>query len=160
MTATSLAHAATDPAAEIPTFDRILVPVADPADADALADTALSLAAAHGATLRALSVVEAGAGVGHWDVVVERREAEAEAAVEAVADRAEAAGVEAVKHVRYGEPDGTIAAYAADYEADLIVMGARDRSGIGRLISAGAVTPRVQRRSTVPVLAVPEPDGE
>lgn len=158
MTATSLAHATADPATDVPSFDRILVPVADPDDADALVDTALSLAAAHGATVHALSVVEAGAGPGHWDVVVERREADAEAAVEAVADRAEAAGVETVKHVRYGDPDGTIAAYADDHEADLIVMGARDRSGIGRLVSAGAVTPRVQRRTAVPVLAVPEPD--
>lgn len=160
MTVTSLAHDTTDPATEVPSFDRILVPVADPEDAAALVDTALSLAAAHGATVHALSVVGAGAGVGHWDVVVERREADAEAAVEAVADRAEATGVEAGKRVRYGDPEGTIAAYAADREADRIVMGARDRSGIGRLIPAGAVTPRVQRRSAVPVLAVPEPDGK
>ncbi|WP_313693642.1 universal stress protein [Halorarum halobium] len=159
MTATAHAHPTPD-ATAAQSFDRILVPVADAADAESLADTALSLAAAHGATVHALSVVDIDAGGGHWDVVVERHEAAATGGVDAVAERAAALGVETVKHVRYGDPDGTIADYAADHGADLIVMGARDRSGLSRFLSAGSVTPRVQRRSSVPVLTVPESGAE
>ncbi|QLG63972.1 universal stress protein [Halorarum salinum] len=138
----------------------MVVAVADPDDAAALADVATSLAAAHGATVHALSVVDMEAGGGHWDIVVERHEADATAAVDAVAERVAEAGLDAVRHVRYGSPDETIAAYAADHGADLIVMGAGARSGLRRFVSAGSTTPRVQRRSSVPVLAVPETSEE
>ncbi|PAP75928.1 universal stress protein [Rubrivirga marina] len=61
-----------------------------------------------------------------------------------------------VVHVAHGEaaPDG-ILRYAAAVGADLVVLGTHGRQGIGHLL-LGSVAEEVLRRSTVPVLVVPD----
>lgn len=53
----------------------------------------------------------------------------------------------------HGEVERTIAEAATQHDADVIVMGARARKGIARLLGDG-MTERVMRRARVPVVRV------
>lgn len=135
-------------------YERILV-ATDGSDPSVLAiEHALEIAAQYGAHVHALFVVEQRGSVGHWDVVVEAREAEAERALDMVGDMAEEAGVATEKHLRRGIPHEEIIAAAEAYEADLIVMGTHGRTGFNRIASAGSTTERVVRLTRIPVLVV------
>ena len=72
--------------------------------------------------------------------------------------RMEAAGIEGVQISHYvgsGSPAAAILARAEESHADLIVMGAHGRTGIGEKL-IGTVADRVLRHTTVPVLLYPE----
>lgn len=56
-------------------------------------------------------------------------------------------------HVMEGEPGPSIVTYAADVDANLIVMATHGRSGLSRLLM-GSVTEYVMRHAHCPVLAV------
>lgn len=132
-------------------FDEVLV-VTDGSDAsDAAVETALHLGAAHDATVHALYVVDT---VEHWDMVVERREAEGEDAVEAAAERGAELGVDVEKRLRYGHGHEQVLDYADAYDVDLIVLGSARRTGVERLMRPETLPTRVQRRADAPVLAV------
>ncbi|GAB3020440.1 universal stress protein [Natronobiforma cellulositropha] len=73
-------------------------------------------------------------------------------------EAAEARGLEATAVVRTGDPAAEIAAYAADLDAEMIVMGTAGRSGFKRRI-LGSVADEVLRTAPVPVLTV-RPDGQ
>lgn len=75
-----------------------------------------------------------------------------ERVVEAVAHRLE--GVETTTTVRGGDPSAVIPDHAEEFEADVVVMGACDRTGVDRYVN-GSVTEAVLRAVDVPVLAVP-----
>jgi nucleotide-binding universal stress UspA family protein len=66
----------------------------------------------------------------------------------------DAGGVVMHAGVDEGDPVDVIVKAAADWPADLIVMGTHGRTGLGRLL-LGSVTERVLRRATCPVLTVP-----
>jgi len=74
-------------------------------------------------------------------------------AVRAFADRA-AVGAGADVRVGEGEPAAVILDAAAETGADLIVVGTRGRSGIGRLW-LGSVAEAVVKQASVPVLVAP-----
>ncbi|MCU4973883.1 universal stress protein [Halobacteria archaeon AArc-m2/3/4] len=74
-----------------------------------------------------------------------------------LADAAEADGLEAEVVVRSGTPAKEIADYAAEIDADMIVMGTAGRSGFERMV-VGSVTNKVVQTAPVPVLTV-RPDG-
>ncbi len=74
---------------------------------------------------------------------------------EAVAARAEEAGLDTVTDVREGSPAEVLLAYADEHDVDLIAMGTRGRTGLDRYL-LGSTTERTIRRSDVPVLAVNE----
>lgn len=132
-------------------FDRVLLAVDSEPD-PAVIGTALSVAAAFDAEVHALSVVPMNAGVDHWDIVVERREAAAEDAL----DRAdEAAAVPVTKRLRYGEPAEEIGLYADHNDVDLVVAGEPDRTGLARFLTPKSVTESLRRSVSLPVLAVP-----
>ncbi|WP_435063127.1 universal stress protein [Halobaculum sp. EA56] len=135
-------------------FDRILLPVDGDTD-ERVHEVALSLAAAHGARVDALSVVPMDASVDHWDMVVERREDAAEAALDAVGDAAARAGVDAEKRLRYGTPAEEIGLYADGNDVDLVVVGEPDRTGLRRLLSPRSVAADVRRETSLPVVSVP-----
>jgi nucleotide-binding universal stress UspA family protein len=54
-------------------------------------------------------------------------------------------------NVTYGEPSEAIVSFATEHNADLIVVGSRDISGLKRLLF-GSVSEKVSHRSNIPVL--------
>jgi nucleotide-binding universal stress UspA family protein len=80
-------------------------------------------------------------------------EDQAEAAVNAAANRMRAAGVEANAEVVKGFAPDLILQVAREHHGDLIVMGSHGRSGLRRLF-LGSVAESVLRTSPVPVLIV------
>lgn len=136
-------------------LSRIVVAV-DADTPDHVVERALAVAAAHDARVDALSVVRMTAAVDHWDMVVERREADAETALDAAGDTATDSNVPLTKQLRYGDPATEIAAYAADVDADLLVLGDPDHSRLRRLLTPPSVTTRVRQQTTTPTLAIPE----
>lgn len=134
-------------------FNQILIPT-DGESADSAIETGLDIAMDHDAAVHALYVVDTTSSMSHFDLVVERREAAGERAVETVERRANERGIEVTKAFRYGVPHEAILDYATDYEIDLIVMGTHGRSGFQRLLQAGSVAERVIRDARIPVLVV------
>lgn len=134
-------------------FEQILIPT-DGTSANCAVETGLDLAARHDAAVHAFYVVETNSSMGQFDLVVERREAIGEEAVELVERRADDRGIAVRKAFRYGAPDEEILGYAADHDIDLIVMGTRGRSGFRRLLHAGSVAERVVRGARIPVVVV------
>ncbi|QZP37377.1 universal stress protein [Halobaculum magnesiiphilum] len=135
-------------------FDRVLLAVDGDTD-ERVREVAVSLAAAHGAELDVLSVVPLDSSVDHWDMVVERREDEAEAALDGVGEVADAAGVPVSKRLRYGTPAEEIGLYADGNDVDLVVVAEPDRSGFKRLFSPSNLASDVRDATAVPVVSVP-----
>ncbi|WP_128477457.1 universal stress protein [Halorussus pelagicus] len=137
-------------------YENVVVPTDGSAAASAAADRATDLAAAVDATLHAVSVVEE-ASLG-FDVrsasVSDELEAITEDAIADVAATAADAGVERVREkVLRGRVHRAILDYAADTDADLLVMGTRGRGGTDRIL-LGSVAERIVRTSPIPVLTV------
>lgn len=145
-------------------FERILVATDGSEPATAAAGHAVDLAAAHGATLHALYVVDTGTNpltVSKGEVRESLREVGADAADEAlstVEELADDAGVELVRATREGSPDGAILAYATEAAVDLVVIGTHGRDGIRRRL-LGSVTERVVRDAPMPVTTVTADGG-
>ena len=146
-------------------YERILVPTDGSDVADAAAAHAVAMAAAVGARLDVLYVVDADAmGLVRpaqldADEVRTSLSEEGERTAGAVVEAAAEAGVEAETVVRVGAPDEEIGAYAEEADVDVIVMGTHGRSGLDRVI-LGSVTERVIRGSKIPVLAVPPGESD
>jgi nucleotide-binding universal stress UspA family protein len=142
-------------------YDTVLVPTDGSDEVDRALDHALRLATDHGATVHALYVVDGrvlrAAGEERESVAADLH-GRGTAAVERVATRAGEAGVETVTAVREGTPDVAIRAYAAEVDADLVVMAPRGLTGRDRLRSLGSVTERVVTDADRPVLVVGGPD--
>ena len=152
------------PPAAVPMYARILVAIDGSEHGERALSHALGLAKAVGATLRIAHVVDMG-----WlaispelavDVgkVTASRLAEGERLVAAALERARAQGVEA--HPRLIETGAaaqrtaaTLVEEAAAWSADLLVLGARGRGAMERLL-LGSVAEGVARRATLPVLLV------
>ncbi|WP_280587289.1 universal stress protein [Halorubrum sp. Boch-26] len=132
-------------------FERVLVVTRDDEAGRAAVDAGLDIAAAHGATVDALYVVDTSE---HWDMVVERRERTGEALVEDVAARGEASGVDVEKRFRYGSPHREVLDFADAHDADLIVVGSARRTGLDRLVRPETLPTRVQRGASAPVMVV------
>ena len=125
---------------------------------------AASLAQALGAELRIVHVVDMGvlSVAPELALDVERlakaRRAEGEALLAAAAELARAAGVAAEARLvetaaPTQHPAAALVEQAASWPADVIVLGARGRSRLERLL-LGSVADGVARRSSVPVLLV------
>jgi nucleotide-binding universal stress UspA family protein len=145
-------------------YRTVLVPTDGSGGAAAALSAGIEVAAATGAALHVLSVVEATSlGV---DVRSELQSDALESAAEevvadAVAD-AEAAGVESVTGAVEGgtSVERTIRAYVDDHGVDLVVAGTHGRTGLDRYV-LGSVAEALVRRSAVPVVTVRRPnDGD
>jgi len=137
-------------------YDTIVVPTDGSEPAGAAVDHAIDLAAASGATLHALSVVDSSAYAAldvSSEQVLDSLETHAGEATEIVAETAADAGVEPVTEVSVGSPHEQITDYAEAVDADLIVMGTHGRTGLDRFL-LGSVTERVVRAAPAPVLTV------
>lgn len=139
-------------------YDVVVAPTDGSDPAEAGLERAIELARAFDATVHVLFVVDESDRPGDWDVVVERQERAGEAALDAAFGIGADAGVAVERHLRRGRPAEAIVAFAAECDADAIVMGTHGRSGFDRIRHAGSTTERVLRSASVPVLAVP-PDG-
>mgnify|MGYP005862042223 CR=1 FL=1 len=137
-------------------FERVLVVTRDDEAGRAAAETALSIAAAHGATVDALYVVDT---TEHWDMAVERHERTGEDLVEGVEARGDAIGVDVEKWFRYGTAHDEVLDFAAAHDADLIVVGSARRTGLDRLVRPDTLPVRVQRGADAPVITVGESDN-
>ncbi|MEF8756928.1 MAG: universal stress protein [Halobacteriales archaeon] len=141
-------------------FDRLLFPTDGGEGAEAVLDHVLDLARAHDATVYVLYVADttrdSATRVG--GEVIDVLEREGEDVVEAAADRARDAVVDAETEVLQGQPYETIVGYADTVDADLIAMPTRGRTGLERLL-LGSTTERVVRQSEGPVLTI-RPDAD
>ena len=143
-------------------YDTILVPTDGSDHAVRAAEQALTLADWFDATVHAISVVDTSAASGLLSSgsvrreFVDQLEDGAERAVEAIETMADDS-IAVKTAVLEGKPKTEIISYAAEIDAELIVMGTHGRSGVSRFV-AGSVTEHVVRRTDVPVLTVRETD--
>jgi len=150
-----------DPVTE---YDDVLVPTDGSDAAEAAVDHGIAVADAFDATLHAFHVVDlsamtTGSGVEPPTQQLERYTEAGEAAVDAVADRAREAGLDAVTSVEHGFPSADLLDYVDEAGVDLVAMGTHGRTGIDRVL-LGSTTERILSRSPVPVLAVHPDDTE
>jgi nucleotide-binding universal stress UspA family protein len=145
-------------------YDRILVPTDGSTETERAVEHAAELAAAHGAELHAVYVVNSATFAGlhmetSWEGVSEVLREEGESALDRVEDIAGSYGVEVTTTLLDGSPSKRIVEYAEGDDCDLVVMGTHGRGGIDRLL-LGSVAEGVVRACSVPVLTVQVGDGE
>jgi len=142
-------------------YDRILLSTDGTAASTEAERHAIELATEHGATLHVLYVVDSDVVNAYsGDEFVDGAEGAEETleetgreALDAVAEHARDAGVDAVTALRYGVPLEEIRRYAYEEDVDRTVMGSKTRSGDYRRM-LGSVTERVSRQSPAPVSIV------
>lgn len=138
-------------------YESILVATDGSDTATEAADHAIELARGFDATLYGIAVLESRTEYDNAIVdpeeVDRRRSERAETALERVAESARAAGIAVETTVRSGVPHEEILAYAAECDADAIVLGARGRSSFRRTL-LGSTADRVVRTADRPVLIV------
>ncbi len=138
-------------------YDSILIPYDGSDEGDLGAQHGTELAAAVGATVHALYVIDlpgAPRTVYVRDDEEELREeyrSYGEEVTGDVSDMAAELGVETVTAMRTGTAAREIANYADENDIDLIVMGSAYRGKLGGIL--GGATEKVVRISSVPVLA-------
>jgi nucleotide-binding universal stress UspA family protein len=137
-------------------YRTVLVPTDGSGAATRAADHLCSLAAALGATVHVLSVVD-DAALGpdvRSTITTEKNEALAREAVDAVAATADAHGVgDVVTHVEHGSPVETILEVVGANDVHLVGMGTTGRRGTDRIL-LGSVAERTVRAAPVPVITV------
>jgi nucleotide-binding universal stress UspA family protein len=142
-------------------YENILLPTDSSAGVDDAIEHAIDLASQYDATLHVLYVVDSdtvgsypGDEYVHEDEGLEHALEEAGGdAVDAVAERARAAGVDVETTLRHGVPHEEILAYADDVDVDVTIVGTKQRSGEYRRL-LGSVAERVARMSDRPVTIV------
>jgi len=141
-------------------YRNVLVPTDGSERAGGALDRAVSLAIDAGARVHVLSVVDVGGVGGEAYSGVDALVEGAEETVAEAAAVAEEAGVEAVEAVEVGSSvSRAIRAYVEENGIDLVAMGTQGRTGVERYL-LGSVAERTVRTSPVPVLTVPDSDGE
>ncbi|PSQ45865.1 hypothetical protein BRD17_00665 [Halobacteriales archaeon SW_7_68_16] len=138
-------------------YDRVLIPTDGSSTAMRGAEYGVRLAAAADATIHAVAVAEPG-GFQPLDALFNpsegsavRGESDEEEYVRAVAGLADDHGVDVEATVRHGSPAEEIVSRVETTEPDLVAMGTRGRSGIGRKL-LGSVAEEVVHAAPTPVL--------
>ncbi|MBP2249884.1 nucleotide-binding universal stress UspA family protein [Halarchaeum solikamskense] len=142
-------------------YDTILLATDGTVASENAASHAIELAQAHGADLRVVYVVDESVYTAYsGDEYVDGAEGPehgleetGEAAIDAVRREAEAAGVDVTGELRHGDPAETVVAHADEVDADLLVLGTRQRPEEYRAL-LGSVTDRVLRLATRPAIVV------
>lgn len=140
-------------------YDTVLVPTDGSTEAEHALSHAVELAAAFGATVHGLYVVdtERYGNVGHFEPFDERLTEIGRDALATVERVAGEHGVGAVTELRKGTVHREINDYAAERDIDVVVMGPRGRSKLDRLL-VGSVTERLIRTADRPVVVVQHPE--
>lgn len=142
-------------------YRNVLVPTDGSSCAEDALATGLGLATAEEAGLHVLSVIETaalGADI-RSEMQIDSLEGRANRIVDAAAETAADAGVDATTAVQFGSSIAkTIRAYVDEHEIDLLVVGTHGRTGFDRYV-LGSVTEQLVRTASVPVLTVREPDS-
>ena len=133
-------------------YETILVPTDGSQRANEAVELGSEIAASHGAGLHLLVVIdELSMGIGAESAVAEV-DAEANPVIQSASDHVDT-GVDVTTAVRFGSVAGEITDYAADADADCIVMGTHGRQGFNERL-LGSTTERVLRTTPVPVLTI------
>ncbi|WP_265112264.1 universal stress protein [Halosolutus halophilus] len=138
-------------------FNDILVPTDGSDSSTAALNDALKIADRETTTVHFLHVIDVGtemsAGASGMIApeITETLEEEADTVLDDAVNRAEEAGVTYNRTIREGDPHDEIATYVADYDIDLIVMGASGRSGLKEHL-LGSTSDRVIRTVETSVL--------
>ncbi|WP_240145712.1 universal stress protein [Halococcus salsus] len=142
-------------------IETILLPTDGSPTAEIAADRAVALAAATGAALHVVHVVDLTVAWGEGSpLVIDALREEGRQAVDDAVARANDAGVRPVEaSVLNGTPVRALLDYADDHAIDLVVMGTHGRTGLNRYL-LGSVTERVVRLGDGPVLAISMPDDQ
>ena len=145
---------------------RILVPTDFSPTADEALDYAFGLAERFGASVELLHVLDdpfVSDGMAAEAYITEApqlRTAMLQDAREKLRHRAgSGAGIQAATEVLFGHGARTIAEYAAERGANLIVMGTHGRTGFAHLL-VGSVAERLVRIAPCPVLTVRHPEAK
>ncbi len=148
--------------------DQILLPIEDHEGTDQAVEYGIELAKQNDATIHLLHVTENLSSRGSFhegsfggdieqEDLNERVLKRGREVLEPYIERVEDAGIETVCKVTGGAPHKRILAYVEETGVDVIVMGTRGRTGLGRPL-LGGVTERVVRLSDVPVITIPLKD--
>jgi nucleotide-binding universal stress UspA family protein len=139
-------------------YEHMLVPYDDSNEAKKGAQHAIELAAAVGATIHGLYVVDlpgAPRAVSVWsdeEAMREEYREHGEKILEYFGSKAREQGVEFVPEIRTGNPSEEIVEFAEEDEMDVIVMGSGYRGKLGDLL--GGTATRVVQTTTVPVITL------
>jgi nucleotide-binding universal stress UspA family protein len=149
-----------------PAIHRLLVPIDFSAGSNKATEHAAALAAALGASIHLLHVVdESFASQAPWEFYMPdsprrgRTVQETESKLAAIEAGFRRTGAKVTIEVRSGRAAREIVAVAADRGTDLIVMGTHGRTGLSHVMY-GSVAEQVVRKATCPVLAVCEPRAD
>ena len=142
-------------------YDRIVIAVDGSDEAQRAARRGLQLAQVFDATVTVLSVVEQKAlRLTETTEEKTRLRERGEEALTGIEELASELGRPVTTTLTEGKPAVQISEYAAEQDADLIIVGRQGLTGLGRRL-LGGVTEQVLHRSDVPVLVVPgEDDAE
>lgn len=149
--------------AALPPYTHLLVPVDYAGCAWLVVNHAARLAAAFGARVTLIYVVDPPTGVHLSDSIASDStagallDAEARDELEALR-RAFPPGVSVELTILHGSPAGAILGAVERLGPDLLVMGTHGRTGLQRLL-VGSVAEQVMRASPVPVVIVRAPEG-
>ncbi|QSG13576.1 universal stress protein [Halapricum desulfuricans] len=135
-------------------YDRILVPVDGSECGRAAARYGFAFAAATGATVDIVHVVDTTVPTIGGRMTDPERQDHGEAIVESAAEHSQAFDCPVETHVREGAPRSEIVASADELGADLIVMGRQGTHNLRERL-LGGVTEHVVRHADQPVLVVP-----
>ncbi len=136
---------------------RVLVPVDLTEDSAALVRFAAGLSARVGGDLTILHVYSqeaASAALRESGLFLDLYVGRLRSELNFLRAQAGVAGQKARVEVAEGDPVGVILTRAAEFEADLIVMGTHRRTGLSRLLM-GSVAEGVLRRAPCPVVLIP-----
>ncbi|THE64805.1 universal stress protein [Salinadaptatus halalkaliphilus] len=139
-------------------YDNILVPTDGSETVPETLAHALPIATDNDATIHGLYVVDsritAAASEDSATDLTQSLEADGEAALADVEQRATDAGLDTVSEIETGTPAKTILEYTEDNEIDLIVIGTKGKSPREKVTSLGSVSERVVDNASVPVFVV------
>ncbi|ELY47538.1 universal stress protein [Natronorubrum sulfidifaciens] len=136
-------------------FETILIPTDGSDHAEAAAETAIELATIHDAAVHVVCVADTGP-LGDLRLPGDAASAEeamrgrAQAHVDSIVERADAAGLDVTGTVLEGPPEHELLEYADEVGVDLVVMATRGRGGVQRM-ALGSVTDHVIRFGEIPV---------
>jgi nucleotide-binding universal stress UspA family protein len=147
-------------------YDTILVPVDGSEQSERAVDHAIAIAEQFKSTVHALYVIddrhagrasEAVSELSHnspeRNELEQQRKQAGNELTESVLERARERGIDTENAVVSGDPAEAITDYAKAEAIDVIVLGARGRSAVGKFL-LGDVAGKVARHATTPVLLI------